>query len=80
MKLTEQLGQGLLDEDDTDQSCKGFFRESDTWTMKLLGLTKRTSLPCEISDDCRTIHSNDYKTEEGRPKSNPEAHCEIIDT
>ena len=38
MKLTEQLRQGLLDENDTDQSCKGFFRESDTWTMKLLAL------------------------------------------
>ena len=45
-----------------------------------LGLNQRTSLPCEISDNSRTIHSNDYKTEEGRPKSNPEAHCEIIDS
>ena len=33
MKLTEQLRQGLLDEDDADQSCESFFRESDTWTM-----------------------------------------------
>ena len=82
MKLTEQLRQGLLDEDDTDQSCKGFFRESNTRIMKLLALVlyEKTNLPCEISDDGWTIHSNNYKTEEGCPKSNPEAHCEIIDS
>ena len=53
MKLTEQLRQGLLDEDDTDQSCKGFFRESNTRMMKLLALVlyEKTNLPCEISDD-----------------------------
>ena len=38
MKLTEQLRQGLLDEDDADQSCESFFRESKTWTMQLLAL------------------------------------------
>ena len=36
--------------------------------------------PCEISDNSRTVHSNNDHTEERRPKPNPESHREIIDT
>ena len=41
MKLTEQLWQWLLDEDDANQCGKGFFCESDTkpsfWSLDLVG-------------------------------------------
>ena len=37
-ELTEQLRQGLLDEDDTNQCYKGFFCESNKWKMQFLDL------------------------------------------